>query len=190
MQRSFGIDGVSQNRSARVTAIRLDTARLVLRPFTPADAHDLWSMDGDARVMRFLGNGPPPRSLAQCQATLDRIARSYDERPGFGLLHARLRDDGSFVGGGGIFAVPGIEAFEIAYRLPFACWGHGFATEMARALLAHAFSTLGLDRVLGLTWPEHVASQHVLRKIGMVAAGAMHVHGRDMLAFVARPPAR
>jgi RimJ/RimL family protein N-acetyltransferase len=55
-------------------------------------------------------------------------------------------------------------------------------------VLAHGFDTLGLERVVGLTWPENVASQHVLRKLGMRERGVETHYGRDMLVFVAERP--
>ena len=163
----------------------LVTDRLLLREFTVADVDDLLQTDGDARVMRYLANGLAPRTREEVAAGLGRAAKSYAERPGYGLLHASRRDDGRFVGGCGLFKVPEAEDIEIAYRLPFAWWGNGYATEMAGAVLAHAFATLALDRVIGLTWPENLASQRVLRKIGMREEGTEEHYGRRMQVFVA-----
>ena len=118
------------------------------------------------------------------------VAGYAPAQPGYGLLHARRRDDGRFVGGCGLFPVPDGDDIEIAYRLPVDCWGQGYATEMAGAVLAHGFGTLGLARIVGLTWPENVASQRVLRKIGMREHGVETHYGRDMLVFVAERSVR
>jgi RimJ/RimL family protein N-acetyltransferase len=163
----------------------LVTARLALREFTVSDVDDLLQSDGDARVMRYLANGLAPRTREEVAAGLGRAAKGYAERPGYGLLHASRRDDGRFVGGCGLFKLPDGEDVEIAYRLPLAWWGHGYATEMAGAVLAHAFDTLELRRVIGLTWPENGASQRVLRKIGMREEGVAEHYGRPMQVFVA-----
>lgn len=165
--------------------IELLTPRLVLREFVAGDADDLHMMDGDARVMRYLANGLAPRSPEECEASLARIARYYDEHPGYGPLHSRLRDGGSFVGACGLYRVPEGDEVEIAYRLPVSRWGRGFATEMAGAVLAHGFGTLGLARIIGLTWPENVASQRVLERIGMRREGSGEYYGREMLVFAA-----
>ena len=113
---------------------------------------------------------------------------AYVERPGHGLLHASLRDSGAFVGGCGLFEVPEGDGIEIAYRLPVDCWGHGYATEMAPAVLAHGFGELSLSRIVGLTWPENIASQRVLEKIGMRRCGIEQHYGRAMQVFVATGP--
>lgn len=165
------------------------TPRLALREFTTADVDDLLRSDGDARVMRQLGAGLPARSRDEIAETIANTVAGYARRPGYGLLHASRRADGAFVGACGLFPIPEGGEVEIAYRLPVDCWGRGYATEMARAVLAHGFDTLGLDHVVGLTWPENVASQNVLRKIGMRERGLETHYGRPMLVFVADRPA-
>jgi RimJ/RimL family protein N-acetyltransferase len=145
----------------------LVTPRLSIRPFGLDDVDDLLAMDGDDRVMRYIGTGMTGRTREQCAAAVERIAEKAALRPDYGLLHASRRDNGEFVGGCGLFPLEGTAEIEIAYRLPFAQWGHGYATEMARALVDHGFRALGLSRIVGLTFPENVPSQRVLEKIGM-----------------------
>ena len=162
----------------------LQTRRLVLREFTRDDVDDLLCSDGDARVMRYLANGLAPRTRDEVAASLDRLLKLYREKPGYFSLHAS--DAGRFVGACGLFDIPEGGGVEIAYRLPFDCWGRGYATEMAAAVLAHGFDALRLERIVGLTWPENVASQRVLMKIGMRRQGVEHHYGREMEVFDAR----
>ena len=164
---------------------RLTTARLALRPFAPGDADDLYTMDGDPRVMRTIGSGLPGRTREQCAQALARTIAFAAAHPGLGLLHASRRDDGRFVGGCGLFPLPDTPETEIAYRLPVACWGQGYATEMAAAVLAHGFGTLGLARIVGVTHIENPASQRVLLKIGMREEGTAVHFGREMRVFAA-----
>ncbi len=51
--------------------------------------------------------------------------------------------------------------------------GHGYATESARAVLAHGRETLGLDRIVGITAPDNRASIAVLEKIGLRFEGTI-----------------
>jgi RimJ/RimL family protein N-acetyltransferase len=164
---------------------RLTTPRLVLRHFERGDVDDLYAMDRDDRVMRYLGSGLKGRTRQECEQGIERMVARAAERPGYGLLHASLRDGGEFVGGCGLFQVPEGDDIEIAYRLPHACWGRGFATEMARAVLAHGFEGLGLARIVGLTWPENAPSQRVLEKIGMRREADAEHYGRTMLVYSA-----
>jgi RimJ/RimL family protein N-acetyltransferase len=104
---------------------------------------------------------------------------------GYGLLHASRRDDATFAGGCGLYPLPDTDDVEIAYRLPYACWGRGYATEMAAAVLAHGFAALNLARVVGVTHLDNAPSQRVLEKIGMRAEGTAVHYGRTMRVFAA-----
>jgi RimJ/RimL family protein N-acetyltransferase len=161
----------------------LRTRRLALREFTLDDVDDLLRSDGDARVMRYLANGLAPRTRDEVAASIGRLSSLYGERPGYALLHAS--EAGRYVGACGLFDIPEGDDVEIAYRLPFDCWGRGYATEMAAAVLAHGFGMLSLERIIGLTWPDNVASQRVLVKIGMQPRGVERHYGREMNVFAA-----
>lgn len=174
---------MAANRADEV--LTLVTPRLVLRPFRLDDVDALHAMDGDERVMRYIGPGLPGRTRAQTTEALARMVTYAAAHPGYGLLHASRHDDGSFVGGCGLYPLPESDTadIEIAYRLPRDCWGRGYATEMARAVLDHGFATLELARIVGVTHPDNLPSQRVLRKIGMrEEASAVHF-GRRMSVF-------
>ncbi len=161
----------------------LVTPRLALRAFGDGDGDDLFGMDGDARVMRTIGSGLPGRTRDECARALARMQAYAKEHPGLGLLHASRRDDGTFVGGCGLYPLPESADIEIAYRLPHAQWGQGYATEMAAAVLAHAFAAQGLARVVGVTHLSNAASQRVLVKIGMREEGVAEHYGVPMRCF-------
>lgn len=82
------------------------------------------------------------------------------------------REDGAFLGFTGLswqdFAAPFTPAIEIGWRFARSAWGHGHATEAARATLAFAFETLGLDEVVSFTTVANAASRRVMERIGMV----------------------
>ena len=58
-------------------------------------------------------------------------------------------------------------AAEIGWRLPRTRWGQGLATEGARALLTHAFETLGAERVWAETMAVNTRSRAVMERLGM-----------------------
>jgi len=166
-------------------AVTLFTQRLTLRPFREEDLADLLAMDGDDRVMRWIGPGLPGRTRDEARQSLERMIAFAREHPGLGLRHASRLAAGGFVGGCGLYPLTGSADVEIAYRLPHACWGHGYATEMAAAVLEHGFRDLRLVRIVGLTHPGNVSSQRVLEKIGMRAEGTAAHYGREMRVFAA-----
>jgi RimJ/RimL family protein N-acetyltransferase len=160
------------------------TARLALSAITEAHGHELHELDSDPRVMRYIGHGGV-RTRDDVDATLARVLRAYALYPGLGTWRASRRDSGDFVGWVALKSVPGTVEVEVGYRLRHAAWGKGFATEGSRALVAYGFDELGLHRIIGITHPENVASQHVLVKAGLVEAGFGHYYGRRVCVYEA-----
>jgi RimJ/RimL family protein N-acetyltransferase len=162
----------------------LDTPRLSLREFHADDADDLYRLDGDPRVMRYIGDGSVG-TRASVVTALARAARHYRNYPGLGVWPAAERTSGEFVGWFCLKYVPQTVEIEVGYRLLPETWGYGYATEGASALLRYGFEVLGLYRIIGLTHPGNTASQRVLRKAGMRDAGWGHYYDRELRLFVA-----
>ena len=163
----------------------LRTRRLALRAFRPGDLEDLCRLDTDARVMRYIRDGKPA-SQPEVVAALPRICRYPRIYPGLGCWHARRRDTGAFIGWF-ILKYCGTSCdVEVGYRLLPEAWGRGFATEGATALVRYGFDTLELDRIIGVTHRDNLASQRVLMKSGLADAGWGRYYGRRLRLFAAR----
>jgi RimJ/RimL family protein N-acetyltransferase len=151
--------------------IRLETSRLLLRRFTEADVDNLASLHGDPEVMRYIDDGRPvPRAVVEDE-TLPAILREYDELPdGLGRFAAVRRSTGDFVGAFSLRPANSVGldgGTELGYRMLPAHWGHGHASEGARALVDSAFADLGVDRVVATTMTVNVGSRRVLEKAGL-----------------------
>jgi ribosomal-protein-alanine N-acetyltransferase len=85
--------------------------------------------------------------------------------------------------------IPKTVEVEVGYRLLHEAWGQGFATEVARELVRYGFEEVGLDRIIGLTHPDNVASQRVLMKAGLAAAGWGRYYGQRLRVYAAENPA-
>src|SRR5437764_7510546 len=162
----------------------LETVRLSLREFTPSDFADLYRLDSDALVMRYLNHGEP-LTRAEVRATLERMLRYYPHYPGLGVWRAQVRQTGAFAGWFCLKYCPPTCDVEIGYRLVPEVWGCGLATEGATALLSHAFTELGLFRVIGITHPDNRASQCVLRKAGLADEGWGFYYNKRVRLFAA-----
>jgi RimJ/RimL family protein N-acetyltransferase len=162
--------------------VRLLTERLALREFTRDDVDDLAALDGDPRVMRYIGDGSVG-TRALCEAGIERVLARYAEDNGLGLWHATRRDDGRFVGWVSLKPCGDSPDIEVGYRLMHDAWGQGFATELARTMVRRGFDEVGLDRIIGVTHPENLASQRVLMKAGMRDEGWGRYYGRDLRLF-------
>ena len=158
------------------------TKRLALSEITCDDGNELFELDADPRVMRYIGTGHVS-TREQVDEALRRIPRAYALYPGLGTWRATRRDNGDFVGWFALKYIPGTTEIEVGYRLRFGAWGKGFATEGAAALVRHGFDDLGLYRILGVTHPDNTASQRVLVKVGLADAGWGHYYGRPVRVF-------
>lgn len=152
---------------AQTAAPTLTTPRLRLRAWRESDLAPFAAMNADPRVMQHF-----PRTLARDESDA-MVARIGDHfaRHGFGLWAVEVPGVADFVGFVGL-AVPRFEAaftpcVEIGWRLAAEHWRSGYATEGARAALAHGFTTAGLAEIVSFTIPANMPSRRVMDRIGM-----------------------
>ena len=149
----------------------LHTVRLVLRQWRGSDFAPFAAMNADPEVMEHF---PAPLTGAESDALARRASAALSAH-GFGLWAVETVVAGDFIGFTGL-AVPEFEArfttasdpaTEIGWRLARPEWGHGYATEAARAALAFGFREAGLKEIVSFTSTENVRSQAVMRRVGM-----------------------
>ena len=118
---------------------------------------------------------PAPLTRAQSDAMVqERIASQFAER-GYGLWAVEVPGVAPFIGYVGLQA-PNFEArftpcVEIGWRLAASRWGHGYATEAARAAVAFGFTEAGLEEIVSFTVPANCRSVAVMERLGMTYAG-------------------
>ena len=161
------------------------TERLALRELNAGDVGALYQMHSDPRVMRYIGDGSVA-TRASTDAWAARWMAYYGTYPGLGLWPAEARTSGVVIGWFCLIYVPGTVEIEVGYRLAPEAWGRGYATEGARAVVDYGFRKLGLERIIGLTHPDNVASQRVLAKAGLADAGWGNYYERRLRLFVAK----
>jgi RimJ/RimL family protein N-acetyltransferase len=165
--------------------VELRTERLRLRPFTLADRKAIHAVYADPEVMRYVGHGAH-RSMAET-ATALRAYGELLERRGFSFLAVTELAGGELIGDAGLHPLG--DDVELGYTLARAAWGRGYATEIGRALLVHAFGALEAPRVLAQVEPANAASRRVLEKLGMREVGTRTAYGRPHLLFEIRAEA-
>jgi RimJ/RimL family protein N-acetyltransferase len=149
--------------------ITLQTDRLTLRGWRQEDLDALAAINADPEVMRYILDGSV-RDRQQSADGLRRMMRGWDEQ-GFGQFAVEIRETGELIGWAGL-AIPGflpevLPAVEIGWRLARSAWGHGYATEAARAALRFGFEELNLDRVISIRHVGNERSARVMAKLGM-----------------------
>ena len=148
------------------SVVTLRTERLLLRPWRDSDRAPFAAMNADPKVMEHF---PAVSTREESDAAVDRIVARMEQQ-GFGLWAVELPGLAAFVGFIGLNradAILGYPAVEIGWRLAAQHWGRGYATEGARASLAHAFDSLDLDEVVSFATTANDRSRHVMEKIGM-----------------------
>jgi RimJ/RimL family protein N-acetyltransferase len=146
--------------------IFLETGRLTLRRFTEADVDNLFELNSDPEVMRYLTGGRPmPREQIRDELIPFHLG-VYQRSGGFGTWAAESRSTGAFLGWFHFRLVAG-QGADLGYRLRRAAWDQGYATEGSRALIDKGFTDLGVERVFAHTMTVNAASRRVLEKSGL-----------------------
>jgi RimJ/RimL family protein N-acetyltransferase len=146
----------------------LRTERLRLRAWTssPPDIARLSDIYGRDEVSRWLGGTPsvPPVELVVRWAEVSRL----DGRFGCWAIE---RPDGVVAGTVLFKPLPnGVGEVEVGWHLHPDSWGHGYATEAARAVIERGFDA-GLPEVYAVVRPGNEASLAVCRRLGMDPLG-------------------
>ena len=157
------------------------TERLQLRPLAPEDVDALSSVYLHPLVLRWIG-----------PHTRDDVVREigqqveHQRRLGWSFWAVEDRGTGSLIGDCGLQPLEhrGPEV-ELGYDFHPRVWGHGLATEAARVVMKQAFGALGIERVVAVVKPDHIASQRVLEKAGLRPSGTRRAYGEPMLLYEA-----
>ncbi len=145
----------------------IKTSRLILCPWRDSDLPLFAEQNADPVVMRFL-TGVLTR--AESDAYVGRAQRHLAET-GFCKWAVEVPDVAPFVGAVGLtrvtFAASFTPAVEVEWRLHQRHWGHGYATEAARAAIEDGFTRVGLEWIVAVTALGNTASVRVMERLGM-----------------------
>ena len=143
------------------------TERLLLRRWRESDLDPFATMNADPAVMEHM---PAILTRDESDALVTRFRDQFD-RLGYGLWAVEIPGVEPLVGFVGL-SVPRFVAHftpcvEVGWRLAHEHWGHGYATESARAALEFGFELVGLDEIVSFTVPKNVRSRAVMERLGM-----------------------
>lgn len=144
----------------------IETERLILRAFREEDRAPFAAINADPRVADWLGG---VRDRAATDALIDRINQGIAAN-GYDFWAAERKTDGVLIGMIGLrmeLHDPPAPCLEMGWRLAVHAQGQGLATEGAAAALAWGFETQAVDEILAWTASTNLASQAVMRRIGM-----------------------
>jgi RimJ/RimL family protein N-acetyltransferase len=160
----MGVDQERDRTTERQVASRgaYRTERLRLVPINASHASKLWELHQDEGIVRwFLMNREQALRFAE------RMESSWSR--GVGKWLAYEESTGAFIGRGGPSwaTLEGVEYVEIGWALRKEFWGRGYATEIRRAGLDHAFSVQGVEQVVSFTEIHNARSRAVMERLGM-----------------------
>lgn len=157
------------------------TNRLILRDVTEADAEQLFELDSDPAVLRYVGTRPAP-DMAWYRDRTRNVHLPAQDHAWHGLRIVLDRYLGEFLGW--VFIRPATSSphaqalgwtnskeVELGYRYRQSAWGRGIATEAAAPLVHIALTDPATTAVVACAHTGNVGSLRVLEKLGLDRVG-------------------
>jgi RimJ/RimL family protein N-acetyltransferase len=141
----------------------LETERLLLRAWKPEDIEPYARFMADPDVTRYLTGEVMSRNDAWRNMAM--VVGHWVLR-GYGMWAVERKSDGAFIGRVGMWNPEGWTALEVGWTIGPEYWGHGYATEAARAAIEYAFLTQPVDRLIATIDVRNEASQKVAQRLG------------------------
>jgi ribosomal-protein-alanine N-acetyltransferase len=155
----------------------LETERLLLRPFTKADADDVQRLAGDRAIAATTLSIPHPYEDGMAEAWIAG-QREVIERGESTPFAIERKCDGALIGSINLMDIQAGHQAEFGYWVGVPYWNRGYCTEAAEAMLDFAFAKLGLVRVHARHLSRNPASGRVMQKLGMHHEGTRRHHVR------------
>ena len=153
----------------------LETSRLRLRRFRPADAAALAAYRSDSSVARYQ-SWAAPVSVAAAAALIREFAAGSPDLPGWFQYAVEVKTEGSLAGDVGVNLHENLRQADLGFTLAAAYQGHGYATEAVRAVLADLFGRRGLHRVSAECDARNHRSARLLERLGFQREGLRPQH--------------
>ena len=160
----------------------LRTGRLLLRPFTLADAPTVQRLAGERDVASTTLNIPHPYEDGMAEEWISTHQSRFEEGKSvtFAIV---LRKGGALIGAISLENSQRHENAGLGYWIGKPHWSNGFCTEAASAVLTYGFVTLGLNRIHAPYLSRNPASGRVMEKIGMTYEGCQRQHVKKWSVF-------
>lgn len=145
-----------------MTQRRLETDRLILRPWEERDFEPFAEFYADEEMARYVGGSCDREQAWRRFATLI----GHWTLRGFGYWAVEEKESGRFGGGVGLWLSDGWPELELGYWLVPAVHGRGYAIEAGRASRDHAWEVVGAASLVSYVHPENEPSMRVAERLG------------------------
>ncbi|WP_156288690.1 GNAT family N-acetyltransferase [Oceanobacillus salinisoli] len=151
---------------------KLETKRLYLLQVSQRYKRDLYEILSLDEVTKYYGK-ENLESIDEATDLIDNFYRLFQQNRSirWGMV---LKDTEQFIGTVGLNNLNLLnKKGEIGYELHPTYWRRGITSEAVREVLSYAFNKLGLFRIGAVTFPENIASNQLLKKMGFKQEGLL-----------------
>lgn len=138
----------------------INTERLIIKPWTEADAESFFHLTSDQGFRLF-----PITNYEQ--TSIDSAREWIRKNPHkFAVIE---KSTNTIIGMGGLtpWTFDGEEMIDITYRLRESAWGKGYGWETAKALRDYGFQQLKLKEITATITPDNIPSKKIAEKLGL-----------------------
>jgi [ribosomal protein S5]-alanine N-acetyltransferase len=153
--------------------MELHTDRLLLREFVSVDWPEVLAYERDPRYLQY--SDWTDRTPDDAQRFVQMFLNQQAEQPRRKFqLAVTLKTSGRLIGNCGIRrTAAGAHEADIGYELSPDHWGHGYATEAARAIVQFGFAELKVHRIWAWCIADNAASARLLERLGLKLEGRL-----------------
>lgn len=146
------------------------TERLLLRPTSTEDADFILELLNTPKWLKFVGDRNV-RTVEEAKVYIEERMLPQLHTHGYSNYTMIRGDDGKKVGCCGLYDREGLEGVDIGFALLPAYENMGYAFEGSSEIMRAAKDHFSIRIIKGITSQEHLASQKLLKKLGMVCIG-------------------
>jgi RimJ/RimL family protein N-acetyltransferase len=147
------------------------TERLVLRPFTLADARQVKALAGERQIYETTLFVPYPYEDGMAESWISTHQAGFYE--GRGVVFAICLASGALMGAIALNKAGLFNSAELGYWIGVAYWNRGYCTEAAKAVLEYGFNVLRYHKISARHFVGNNSSGRVMEKIGMRHEGLL-----------------
>ena len=145
--------------------VKLESDRLLIRPFQLGDEEEIFAFSSDEEVTRYTGD-VLRTTLADAKKIITDVWYPDYKNYGYGRYAVIYKPDNKLIGFNGFKYHPGEDFTDFGYRFLTEYWGKGIATESSKMIMEFGYKNLPINEVLAFVMQENPASSKVLKKIG------------------------
>ncbi|SFN90178.1 Protein N-acetyltransferase, RimJ/RimL family [Bradyrhizobium sp. Ghvi] len=153
-------------RLLEVSGPRIETERLILRPWRASDIAVNSAMLSDPGTARFIAADGKPVTTEIAGWRNAAVISGHWALHGFGMFVVEEKSSGRYVGRVGPWCPPGWPGFEVGWGIAKEFRGKGYAVEAARASIDWTFDSFEVDEIMHCIESVNAPSQAVARKLG------------------------